>query len=62
VVFGLRINLAKLELVLIGNVINAEGLASILCYSVSSLPMKYLGLPLGASFQAKSMGVTSLRR
>jgi hypothetical protein len=32
-----------------------EGLASILGCKVSSLPMKYLGLPLGASFKAKSL-------
>jgi hypothetical protein len=54
-VFGLRINLAKSELVPVGNVMNVEGLASILGCRVSSLPMKYLGLPLGASFKAKSI-------
>jgi hypothetical protein len=54
-VSGLRINLAKSELVHVGNVNNVEGLASILGCRVSSLPMKYLGLPLGASFKAKSI-------
>jgi hypothetical protein len=54
-VFGLRINLAKSELVPVGNVMNVEGLASILGCRVSSLPMKYLGLPLGVSFKAKSI-------
>jgi hypothetical protein len=54
-VSGLRINLAKSELVPVGNVMNVEGLASILGCRVSSLPMKYLGLPLGASFKAKSI-------
>jgi hypothetical protein len=54
VVLGLRINLAKSKLVPIGNFNNLEGLASILGYRVSSLSMKYLGLPLGASFKAKS--------
>lgn len=34
---------------------NVEGLASILGCRVSSLSMKYLGLPLGASFKAKSI-------
>jgi hypothetical protein len=52
---SLRINTAKLELVLVGNVSNVEGLASILGCRVSSLPMKYLGLPLGASFKVKSV-------
>jgi hypothetical protein len=39
-VSGLRVNLAKLELVPIGNVTNVEVLASILGCRVSSLPMK----------------------
>jgi len=51
-VSGLRINMAKLVLVSVGNVMNVEGLASILGCRVSSLPIKYLGLPLGASFKA----------
>jgi hypothetical protein len=34
---------------------NIEGLARILGCRVSSLPMKYLGLLLGASFKAKSI-------
>jgi hypothetical protein len=55
VVSGLRINLAKSELVPVGNVTNVEGMASILGCRVSSLPMKYLGLPLGALFKAKSI-------
>jgi hypothetical protein len=44
-VSGLRINLAKSELVPVGNVTNVKGLASILGCTVSSLPMKYLCLP-----------------
>jgi hypothetical protein len=52
-VLGLRVNLVKSKLVLVGNVINAEGLAIILGCRVSSLPMKYLDLPLGASFKDK---------
>jgi hypothetical protein len=49
----LRISLAKSELVPIGKVNNVEGLASTLGCRVSSLPMKYLGLPLRALFKAK---------
>jgi hypothetical protein len=49
VVSGLKINLAKLELVPVGNVGNVDGLAGILGRGVSSLPMKYIGLPLCAS-------------
>jgi hypothetical protein len=52
-VSGLRINLAKLELVPIGNVNNVEGLANIIGCRVSYLPMKCLGLPLGALFKSK---------
>jgi hypothetical protein len=39
----------------IDKVSNVDELASILGCRVSSLPMKYLGLPLGASFKAKSI-------
>jgi hypothetical protein len=61
-VSGLRINLAKSEFVLVGNVINVEGLASIFDSRVSSLPMKYLGHPLGVLFKAKSIWDGLLRR
>jgi hypothetical protein len=37
----------------VGNVNNVDGLANILGCWVSSLPMKYLGLPLETSFKAK---------
>lgn len=47
VVFGLKINLAKSELVPVDNVENVDGLYGILGCRVSSLLMKYLGLPLG---------------
>jgi hypothetical protein len=54
-VSGLRINLGKSEIVPIGEVEDVEDLASILGCRVSSLPMKYLGLPLGASYKATSI-------
>jgi hypothetical protein len=54
-VSGLRINLAKSELVLIGNVMNVQGLASVLGLRVSSMPMKYRVLPLRALFKTKSI-------
>jgi hypothetical protein len=54
-VSGLKINLAKSEIVLVGEVGDVEGLACILGCRVSSLPMKYLGLPLGASYKATSI-------
>jgi hypothetical protein len=54
-VSGLKINLAKSELVPLENVDNVDGLASILGCGVSSLPLKYLGLslPLRVSYKAK---------
>jgi hypothetical protein len=55
VVFGFSINLAKSELDLVGNVNNADGLADILGFGVSSLSLKYLGFMLEASFKAKSI-------
>jgi hypothetical protein len=53
-VSGLKINLDKSVLVPVGHVDNMDDLAGILGCGVSSLPLKYLGLPLGAPFKAKS--------
>jgi len=39
----------------VGNANNVDGLANILGYTLTSLPMKYLGLLLGAPFKAKSI-------
>lgn len=50
---GLKVDLDKSELVLVENVDHVEGLVDILGCGVSSLPVKYLGLPLGASYKAK---------
>jgi hypothetical protein len=52
VVSGLEINLAKSKLVSMGNVDNVDGLTGIRGYGVSSLPLKYLGLLLGAFYKA----------
>jgi hypothetical protein len=51
---GLRINLRKSEIVPIGEVEDVEGLAQLLGCRVGSLPMTYLGLPLGASYKSVS--------
>jgi hypothetical protein len=48
----LKINWGKFELVSIGFVLEVEELAFILGWIVSKLPMKYLGLPLGARFKS----------
>lgn len=52
---GLKINLAKSVLVPMGNVDNVVKLANILGCGTSFLPLKYLGMPLGASYKAKSI-------
>ena len=54
-VSGLKISLGKLELVLVGSVPEVEDLAHILRCRVSNLPMKYLGLLLGAKFKPKEI-------
>jgi hypothetical protein len=54
-VSGLKVNLAKSELVPVSHVDNVEGLACILGCGVSFLPLKYLGLPLGAPYKAKAI-------
>jgi hypothetical protein len=51
-VSGLKVNLAKSLLVPIGNVDNVVKLASILGCSISSLPLKYLGMPFGTLHKA----------
>ena len=45
--------MAKLVLVLVCVVDNAGELAAVLGCGMASLPLKYFGLPLGASFKAK---------
>ena len=53
--FGLRINLAKSELIPIREVEDIDEMAVELGCRVGSLPSVYLGLPLGAHHKASSM-------
>jgi len=53
--FGLKINLGKSELVPVEVVHNIELLLSVLGCKQGILPMKYLGLPLGAKFKDKTI-------
>lgn len=55
VVFGLNVNVSKPELVAVGNVLSIRGMTFKLGYKVSPLAIKYLGLPLGISFKAKTI-------
>lgn len=61
-VLGMKINLAKLELVLVGIVEDVGSLASILGCKVFSLPMKYLGLPWGHCLRQNLSGMVKLKR
>ena len=47
----MKVNVGKSEIVPVGEVNNLAALASILHCRVGSLPMKYLGMPLGSSFK-----------
>jgi hypothetical protein len=55
VVSGLHINLGKTEIVPVGLVPEVHDLAQVLGATITSIPMKYLGLPLGAWFKSKDM-------
>ncbi|XP_050281163.1 uncharacterized protein LOC126722032 [Quercus robur] len=48
---GLKVNVGKSEIVPIGEVSNIHNLANILHCRVGSLPMIYLGMPLGTSYK-----------
>ena len=52
---SLKINLEKSELVPIGDVPNMEELVEMLGCRQSSLPLKYLGLPLGATYKEETI-------
>ena len=52
---GLKINLGKSELVPVGVVNNIDLFLVVLGCKQDSLPMKYLGLPLGAKFKEKTI-------
>ena len=48
---GLKVNVGKSEIVLVGDVGDLNGLARILCCKVGTLPMRCLGMPLGAHYK-----------
>ena len=53
---GLKVNVGgKSEIVLVGEVGNIGVLADILCCRAGSLLLKYLGMPLGTSFETASI-------
>lgn len=54
-VSGLKVNLGKCEMVPMGAVSNILNLVSLLDCKLSSFPMKYLGLPLGATLKNRAI-------
>ena len=59
---GLKVKVGKREIVPIGEVSNIQTLASILQCKVGSLPMTYLGMPLGTLFKIASIWNLILER
>jgi hypothetical protein len=57
--FGLKINLSKSDIVAVGEVEDVEGLTG--C-GVASLPIPYLGLPLGAHYKASSIWSSNIEK
>ena len=51
-VTSLKVNMNKSEMVPIGEVVGLDDLAALLSCHVGSLPLQYLGMPLGASYKA----------
>jgi hypothetical protein len=54
-VSGLKVNLTKSSLISVGSLNNVSQLAGSLGCGTADLPLKYLGLPLGASFKLKAI-------
>jgi hypothetical protein len=54
-VIGLRVNMAKSEMIPVGKVWNISELAEALCCHTGDLPLLYLGMPLGAAYKAVSV-------
>ena len=52
---GLKVNVAKSEIVPIREVNNMQALAELLGCWIGALPMTYLGMPLGASHKSPSI-------
>ena len=61
-VIGLKVNALKSEMVPIGEVPNVHVLAEILGCRIGSLPMTYLGMPLGASHKSPTVWNPILER
>ena len=58
---GLKVNLSNSEMVPLGE-FNVEVLAKILGCKIGSLPMSYLGMPLGASYKSATIWTLILEK
>ena len=59
---GLKVSVGKSEIVPVGEVRNIQSLANILQCRVGSLPMTYLGMPLGTLYKTPSIWNPILER
>ena len=59
---GLKVNAGKSEIVPVGEVGNLDALATILRCRMGSLPLKYLGMPLGTPYKTASVWNPILER
>jgi hypothetical protein len=59
---GFKVNLAKSDLILVGNVTDLGRLACLLRCGVATLPIKYLGYHWGPLSKPSTFGMASLRR
>ena len=59
---SLKVNVGKSEIVPVGEVRDIQSLANILQCRVHSLPMTYLGMPLGSSYKTPSIWNPILER
>jgi hypothetical protein len=58
----LKINLSQSEIVPVGDVGSVEGLAGILWCGVALLPVKYLGLSLGAQYKTSNIWSSIIKK
>ena len=61
-VTGLGVNMSKSEMVPVGVVPNLRVLADIMGCRIGSLPMSYLGMPLGANLSRRLSGILFWRK
>ena len=61
-VIGLKVNMNKSEMVPIGEVVGLGDFAALLLCHVGSLPLQYLGMPLGTSYKALGIWIPTIEK